>query len=177
MDLGVISMRYARALLKSAVQTKCEDKVYKDMTSIVKSYFDVPQLRKAIDNPMLCNDEKKKLLLTACGEKSVVQTSRFIDLVLKEGRATAMLFIASSYITLYRKQKNIIHGKLITASPISSSTELKMKQMVQKRTDGTVEFLTEVDPNIIGGFILEYDTFRMDYSVQSQLRTILKQIK
>ena len=28
MDIGVISVRYARALLKSAVQTKCDDQVY-----------------------------------------------------------------------------------------------------------------------------------------------------
>lgn len=177
MDLGVISMRYARALLKCAVQIKCEDKVYEDMTNIAKSYFDVPQLRKAIDNPMLCNDEKKNLLQTAAGKKATELTERFINLVLKEERATAMLFIATSYITLYRKQKNIIYGKLITAVPISSETEQKMKQMVQQKANGTVEFLTEVDPNIIGGFILEYDTFRMDNSVQSQLRTILKQIK
>lgn len=177
MDLGVISMRYARAFLKSAVQMKCEDKVYEDMTTIVRSYFDVPQLRKAIDNPMLCNDDKKNLLKTAAGKNLTELTERFFNLILKEGRAKAMLFIATSYITLYRKQKNIIYGKLITAVPISSETEQKMKRMVQQKADGTVEFLTEVDPNIIGGFILEYDTFRMDNSVQSQLRTILKQIK
>jgi F-type H+-transporting ATPase subunit delta len=51
-----------------------------------------------------------------------------------------------------------------------------MKQMVEAKTQGTVEFTTEVDPSIIGGFVLEYDTYRMDVSVQSQLRTILKQL-
>ena len=52
-----------------------------------------------------------------------------------------------------------------------------MKNIVQERTNGEVEFLTEVNPDIIGGFILEYDTYRMDASVQKQLRTILKQLK
>ena len=56
-------------------------------------------------------------------------------------------------------------------------TEQKMRQMVESKTNGTVEFETEVDPDIIGGFILEYDTFRMDASVKSKLNTILTQLK
>lgn len=176
MDIGVISMRYARALLKSAVQDNCAEQVYGDMVTLIKSYGALSQLRSTIDNPMVDDLDKKKLLLAACGSKPTDLTNRFVELVLRGGRETVMLFIASSYITLYRKQKNIIHGKLITAAEINPATEAKMKQMVQSRTNSTVEFLTEVNPDIIGGFILEYDTYRMDCSVQSQLRTILKQL-
>ena len=51
-----------------------------------------------------------------------------------------------------------------------------MSQMVERRTNANVEFQTEVSPDIIGGFILEYDTYRMDVSVKSQLRSILKHL-
>ena len=177
MDLGVISVRYARALLKSAVQTKCEEKIYEDMQNVANAYATLPQLRRTIDNPMLPTEDKKKVLAAACGENPSELTLRFLQLVLGEKREEVMQLIASSYITLYRKQKNIIHGRLITAAPVSKATEQKMQQMVQQKTDGTVEFLTEVNPDIIGGFILEYDTYRMDASVQSQLRSVLKQLK
>ena len=53
MDIGVISVRYARALLKSATDAKIEDAVYTEMQQLAKSYADVPQLRFTIDNPML----------------------------------------------------------------------------------------------------------------------------
>ncbi len=88
-----------------------------------------------------------------------------------------MQFMANSYITLYRKQKNVIRGKLITAAVVSDNTEQKMRQMVESNTNGTVEFETEVEPDIIGGFILEYDTYRMDASVKSKLNGILTQLK
>ena len=88
-----------------------------------------------------------------------------------------MQFMANSYITLYRKQKNVIRGKLITAAAVSGETEQKMRQMVESNTNGTVEFETEVEPDIIGGFILEYDTYRMDASVKSKLNGILTQLK
>ena len=177
MDIGVISMRYARALLKSATDQKQEDTVYQEMMTVAKSYLDVPALRHTIDNPMLSKDKKEALLLVAAGEKPCELTKAFIALVLKEDRENVMQFMANSYITLYRKQKNVIRGKLTTAARVSVETEQKMRQMVESKTNGTVEFETEVDPDIIGGFILEYDTFRMDASVKSKLNTILTQLK
>ena len=177
MDIGVISMRYARALLKSATDQKLEDAVYQEMMTVAKSYLDVPALRHTIDNPMLSKDKKEALLLVAAGEKPCQLTKAFIALVLKEDRENVMQFMANSYITLYRKQKNVIRGKLTTAARVSAETEQKMRQMVESKTNGTVEFETEVNPEIIGGFILEYDTFRMDASVKSKLNNILNTLK
>ena len=177
MDIGVISVRYARALLKSATDAKIEDAVYAEMQQLAKSYVEVPQLRFTIDNPMLSKDKKEALLLTAAGQKPSALTKAFIQLVLKEDRESVMQFIANSYVTLYRQQKNVIRGRLITAARVSPATEQKMRQMVESKTNGTVEFETEVNPDIIGGFILEYDTYRMDASVKSKLNNILQTLK
>lgn len=176
MDIGVISVRYARALLKSATDQKLEDKVYQEMMTLAKSYLEVPQLRQTIDNPMLSKDKKEMLLQTASGEKINALTKSFIALVLKEDRENVIQFMANSYVTLYRQQKNVIRGKLTTAARVSAQTEQKMREMVESKTNGTVEFETEVNPDIIGGFILEYDTFRMDASVKSKLNSILTQL-
>ena len=133
MDLGVISVRYARALLKGALAEKQEDKLYKDMQILLQSYIEVPELRITIDNPMLPTDKKQAVLEAACGKDVTSLTKRFIALVLKEDRETALQFMAASYITLYNE--------------------------------------------LIGGFILEYDDYRMDASVKSKLRGILSELK
>lgn len=177
MDLGVISVRYARALLKSATEQKIEDTVFAEMQCLGRCFIDVPQLRSTIDNPMISTGQKETLLLTASGEHVSELTKRFYQLVLKEGRENALQFMAASYVTLYRKQKNITCSKLITATNVSTSVEEKMKQMVENNTHGTVEFQTEIDPDIIGGFILEYDTYRLDASVKTKLRKILTALK
>ena len=166
MDIGAISIRYARALLKAATAEGLEDKVYQDMMTLAKSYLEVDQLRQTVENPMLSKEKKEGILAVAAGEQPSVLTRNFINLVLKEGRENVMQF----------KQKNIIRGKLTTAARVSAQTEQKMRQMVESKTNGTVEFETEVNPDIIGGFILEYDTYRMDASVKSKLNTILTQL-
>lgn len=177
MDIGVISVRYARALLKSAIEQKLDTAVYKDMQCLADSYIRVPRLRSTIDNPMLAKDMKQKLLLTACGGNPSQLSERFVKLVLKEDRESMMQFMANSYITLYRQKKNVILGRLITATAVTPATEQKMRQMVESRTNGTVEFATEVNPDIIGGFILEYDTYRLDASVKAKLNTILNTLR
>ena len=177
MDLGVISVRYARALLKCATELKLEDQVYKEMQTLSKSFLEVPELRFTIDNPMLSKDKKLKIVATACGDNICELTKKFVELVLNEDREKTLQFMAASYITLYRKQKNIIRGSLTTAAPVSKETEDRMRKMVESKTHGAVEFNTEVDPKIIGGFILEYDTYRMDASVKTKLSNILTQLK
>lgn len=177
MDLGVISVRYARALLKGALAEKQEDELYKEMQILYKSYLEVPELRTTIDNPMLAKEQKQKVLEIACGDDITNLTKRFIDFVLKKDREFALQFMAASYITLYRKFKNITRGKLITAADVSLETVEKMKRMVENRTRGAVEFNTEVDKELIGGFVLEYDDYRMNASVKSKLRRILSDLK
>ena len=174
MDLGLISVRYARALLKAGIEAKEADKVYADMQTLAHSYSTTPALRVTIDNPMLSKKQKESLLLTAAAGGTCDLTKRFVALVLKEGRESIMQFI--SFVTLYRKHNNLISAKLTTACTIDSATEKKMRQLVEGRTNGTVEFQTEVNPNIIGGFVLEYDTYRMDASVKKQLNAILSQL-
>lgn len=176
MDIGVISVRYARAFLKCSSEAGLEEKVYRDMQTLSRNYIDVPELRVTIENPMLAKDSKEKLLMTAVGKEAATLTRDFIKLVLKQDRESVMQFMANAYITLYRKKKNVIRGKLTTASTVTPAIEQKMRQMVEGNTNGTVEFETEVNPSIIGGFILEYDTYRMDASVRTKLNSVLKQL-
>ncbi len=177
MNIGVISVRYARALLKCSVDATLEDKVYHEMTTLAKAYLEVPALRDTIDNPMISKEIKNSLLRAAMGGNPSEISSTFFNLVLKEGREDMLQFMANAYITLYRKKKNIIRGKLTTAVPVSAAVEQKMQAMVENNTNGTVDFETEIDPDIIGGFILEYDTYRMDASVKNAINTILTQLK
>lgn len=178
MDIGVISVRYARALLKSATDASLAETLYAEMQRLVQCYLDIPALRQTIDNPMLAKDKKQMLLETAVGGDAASPLAKsFIALVLKEDRENMIQFMAASYVTLYRQQRNIIRGKLTTAVAVSPQMEQKMRQMVEGKTQGTVEFETQVNPDIIGGFILEYDTYRMDASVKTKLNTILNQLK
>ncbi len=177
MDLGLISVRYARALLKASDNERLSEQVYADMQTIAASYVNVPELSVTIANPMLSKDQKSSILTAAAGDKACPLTKRFVGLVLQEGREKIMQFIANSFITLYRKENNLVQAKLTTAANLSAEVEDKLRRLVQSQTNGTVEFSTEIDKDLIGGFVLEYDTYRLDASVKRQLSSILSALK
>ncbi|MFC2813238.1 MAG: F0F1 ATP synthase subunit delta [Prevotella conceptionensis] len=177
MDIGLIAVRYARALLKAAIDDRCYEDVYNNMTNLLECYLHVPELRPAVCNPMYSRSKKSSVVMAACGTPAVELTKRFIALVLREGREDLLQFIASSFINLYRQHFHITSGKITTAVQLTAEVEQRMRHLVEERTQGTVEFTTEVDPAILGGFVLDYDTYRMDASVKSKLNRILIELK
>ena len=44
--------------------------------------------------------------------------------------------------------------------------------IMKKQTDKTLEFVYEIDPSIIGGFILRVDSMQLDASVNSELKKL-----
>ena len=62
MNTGVVSRRYAKALLAYVKAAKKEDKVYEEVKTLA-SYFEcVAGLRHAVENPVLDIPAKLKLL-------------------------------------------------------------------------------------------------------------------
>src|SRR3712207_2174594 len=108
MDLGVISVRYARALLKAALAARQEDELYKEMQILLQSYAEVPELRFTIDNPMLQKDKKQAVLEIACGANVSSRTKKFIALVLEEDRENAVQFRSEEHTSELQSRQYLV---------------------------------------------------------------------
>ena len=101
MDIGIVSVRYAKALLKYALEQKEENIVYNEMDTLSQVYLNTPELRQMIENPLLSNGDKMKILCKATGVNPCETTQNFFSLVIRKRRTTIMPFIANSYKSLY----------------------------------------------------------------------------
>ena len=176
MDIGIISSRYAKALLKLTTETGEEKVVYHSMVSLIESYQQMPTLRNTLENPVLSNEKKLELLYLAAGGSKSISLKQFFLLVLKNYRIAIIQFIAISFIDSYRKQQHLIHSQLTVPAQIDSATISRLKAMVKEKTHNEVEFVVKVDPSIIGGFIMEYDTYSFDSSIKGRLYNIRKKM-
>lgn len=176
MNSGTISMRYVRALFRYALEKKAEETVFSEMKNLSESFAKNPNLRGALDSPVLGTKGKLNLIITAAGGNVSDVFTRFIELVLHQRRENHLQTISLLYQDKYRKYKNITVGRLITAFPVNDAITNKVSQLVKKDHTGTIEFVTEVDPKITGGFVLYIDSYRLDASVSSQLRRIKEQL-
>ena len=121
MDIGIVSMRYAKALMEYAKSMGAEDTLYKEFCMLDRSFRKHPDLRMALENPILTIREKLTLICTAAVGDAPAgrEFARFMTLVLKNRRENFLQYICLSFLDLYRKDKHIGVGKLITAVPVS----------------------------------------------------------
>ncbi|MDR1591897.1 MAG: F0F1 ATP synthase subunit delta [Prevotellaceae bacterium] len=176
MNLSLISNRYARALLAFAKDNGVEQVIHSQMKQLVNVYNELPQLSAIMINPILPVSTKKETLYVAVEQPNDVY-KRFIDLVIKNGRETLLRNIALKYESLYCTEKNIVKGMLVTAVEPPAEVIASVERIFKTVINGTLELTTKVEPQIEGGFVLTFDTYRLDSSVKRQLRTIKKQFE
>ncbi|HBK32278.1 MAG TPA: ATP synthase F1 subunit delta [Porphyromonadaceae bacterium] len=177
MNTGLISTRYATALLDYAIERGEQDKVYEAVKMLSQMFWEVPRFGEALHNPILSPAEKKKLILTASGGEVSEAWDRFIDLLLENNRIEKLHYIALRFQDLYRDKNHILSATLTTAVDTDKSVYERLKSIIAKQTGGTVEMTQAVDPSIVGGFILQIGDNRWDASVASQLRRIKNELK
>ncbi|MDD4636778.1 MAG: F0F1 ATP synthase subunit delta [Bacteroidales bacterium] len=176
MNIAGISSRYAKALINFAREENQQDCVYNEFKCLGQSFLEVPALLKALDDPSVSAKEKEKLVVTACGGNVGEVTLRFIRLVLHHKREKYLNRMAMMYMDLYRKEKKIVIGELITAVPADEEIEQRMRKIIQSYRPVTVEFSAKINPAIIGGFVLKIGTYRVDASLYTQLKEMKKKL-
>jgi len=79
MNEGLIPRRYAKALLKVAVERHDDKKLYEIMRSLCDSFVAAPELEATLANPFIDSEKKMELLATAAGADKSVST--FFDFI------------------------------------------------------------------------------------------------
>lgn len=177
MDLGIVSMRYAKALLRFAVENKEDEKVYEETAAMARAFRAAHELQKAMQNPVVTLEQKKRLLAAACATDKLSRTlSKFISLVVEKGRSDVMLFISHTFGDLYRRSKHITEASLVVASPIPEELVDRLRAVVEQRTRNRISFQVSENAALEGGFILEYGTYRLDASVRTQLQRLKRNL-
>lgn len=172
MNSGLISTRYARALLEYAAETGEQEEVYEKMKLLSEIFLEVTELRYAIQNQSISTSEKRAVITTACGGSLPSSFSKMLTLILRNERQEHLLYIALRYVELYREKFHIQYGKLITAVDMGKEKAQQLTTRIEKIVGGELEVESVVDPAIIGGFVLNLDGFRWDASISGELTRI-----
>lgn len=170
---GLIPHRYARALFKFAGDTGKQKEVYAEMNNVIEAFRTNPGMARVLSNPFVDSDDKRKLLLAAAGEKPGNDYQRFVSLILDHKREEFALLMALAYRDIYRMENNISQVRITTAAVLPDKEMQKLKSVVKNAfEDRSFEWQTSVNPDIIGGFVVDVDTARMDASISNELEQL-----
>lgn len=167
---GLIPHRYAKALYKFALESNTADNVYEEMKRVVESFQKNADLDKVLSNPYVDAADKERALLAAAGGQPGEDYRRFVKLILEHKREEFAYLMALAYRDIYRKKNNISQVNIITAAALPETEMKKLRAVVEKSfKDTRFEYSSEVDPELIGGFVIDVDSTRMDASVSGEL--------
>ncbi|HQW44632.1 MAG: ATP synthase F1 subunit delta [Chitinophagaceae bacterium] len=173
-----LATRYAKSLIDLAIERGELESVYADMQwlrDVCKSNRDFVNLLRS---PIIKGDTKKKILEAITGGNISEITAGFNRLLITKGRESNLPEISNAFVTAYKVKKNIQTIKLTTAAPVSDTLRNAVIEQVKKSIGfENVELEEKVDPEIIGGFILQAGDKLVEASVSYDLKTIAKQFE
>ena len=173
MDNGLIPHRYAKALYKFAMEHGTAETVYEEMKTVIGSFAANPRLAKVIANPFVGNEEKYNLLKAAAGDKAENDYLGFVKLILDNRREEFALQMALAYRDIYRKANRISQVRITTAVALPQAETDRLKNLVADSfKDTKLEFSEQINPDIIGGFIIDVDDSRMDASISNEIEQL-----
>ncbi|OOQ59009.1 ATP synthase F1 subunit delta [Mucilaginibacter pedocola] len=170
-----VAIRYAKALIDLAVEQKALDKVKDDMVLFYKTVKANPQLSAVLANPIISHSKKTKILTEVFGSRVSEVTLKMFHLMVNKGRGEVLFETSHEFIAQYDVKHNITYATVTSATALSKANEAEMLKQIQAATGGTVKLHTEVDPSLIGGFVLKVGDRQIDTSVASTLRKIKKE--
>ena len=174
MNEGLIPRRYAKALLKFAVERGDDKRLYELTDNLAASFVSHPDLETTVANPFIAPDKKIQLLTTAAGATDKDTTYLdFLKLLRKNNRIDMARSIALAYGEDYRKNNGIYKVEVTAAAPMDRDEEQRLKTLIQGHLKGgTMEYTFRVDPELIGGFTVSIGSEKLDSSVRNQLKEL-----
>jgi F-type H+-transporting ATPase subunit delta len=178
MSVARIASRYAKSLIDLAVEQDKLDRVMEDVESF-SQLTDVRDFYLLMKSPIVKGDKKWSIIKLILKDKYDDMTMAFLKILIDKGRENYLPEIGKEFIKQYRKINHISIVKVKTATTLSEDQmkEIKSKLLASSVTDDKVHLVTEVDPDLIGGFVVEFDDRLYDASVKHQLRKLKKEFE
>ena len=162
------AIRYAKAILELSSETNAVDQVAADMERIVEAGNDTGDFQVFLNSPVIKTDKKISILKVLFPEFTDLTTS-FIELITKNKREYLLTEIASAFVSLLKKQNGIVPISVTSAVKLEKQTLNQILEKLKSHVDGAFEVTEEVDPSLIGGFVVRMEDKQIDASIASQL--------
>jgi F-type H+-transporting ATPase subunit delta len=176
MNDSKISVRYARALFQSALEKKILDKVNEDMI-FISEVCKLPETSEFLKSPIIAPSKKQAIFYKMLGGNVEKLTLSLIDLIVQNGRESFIPAIARNFIHETKKHKGITDSVLTTAVSVNEKVKKQITGLISEVFNTKVELKENIDPEIVGGFILQIDDNYIDASIRNKLRKIRKELR
>lgn len=165
--------RYVKSLLDLAVERKALDEVHRDMLFFSDVVSKSRQLELLLQNPVIKHDQKLEVLKRIFAGKVHSLTMAFFEIIARKNREPILASIAREFHNAYNEHKGIGKATVVTATPLDAKARADFEKLVRSYSDKKeIELIERVDPELIGGFVLNVGDRQVDASIKSKIKTL-----
>ena len=173
-----LASRYAKSLLDLAVERGQLEQVNTDMLYLQQLNKGSRDFLNLLRSPVVSADKKLTVYNMVAAPHVSELMNAFIKLLINKGREGELPEIITAYIKQYKDYKGIHIVKLTTASALSDTVKQSIVNQVRNTSEmQNIELDMVVDPNIIGGFVLQSGDKLIDVSIAYDLKAISRQFE
>ncbi len=166
--MGVSQRMYARALFESAQEQGKVAVVHEQLGDFVAMVDEVPELGAVLANPELDSQTKAAVLDDILGGADEL-VRNFVRLVAEKGRTAELVEIARELDELVARLDRVLQVELTTAFELSDEEARDIVAKLEQASGRSVEAVRRVDPELVGGLVLQAGSHRLDASVRGRL--------
>ena len=169
--MAVAHRTYARALYEAAKERGRLAPVREEFADFVESIREVRELREALRNPQVDPRAKGAALEGLLGEGEELLRN-FLRLLAEKGRASEIEDIYREFERLVAAEEGRLDVELTTAYALSDEEARSIVDQITEASGRRVEATRKVDPELIGGIVLQVGSMRVDASVRGRLERL-----
>jgi len=173
--VAVVARTYAQALFDAAQEKGRLDEVAEELAEFADAVREVPELNELLRNPEL-DPPAKADALDAVLEGADELVRNFLRLVAEKNRATQIEEIAGEFEALVAAEKAILNVELTTAYELSEKEAQGIVKQIEAASGRTVEASRSVDPQLLGGLVLQAGSLQVDASVRGRLNRLRREL-
>jgi F-type H+-transporting ATPase subunit delta len=173
--LSVVHRTYARSLFEAAKEGGRLREVREQLGDFAEMQRQVPELAEILRNPQL--DKRAKLAaVDAVAEDADSLFRNLMRLLIEKGRGGEVEEVGEEFERLAAREEGQLSVELTTAFELSEDEARAIVEQIQKASGRTVEATRSVDPDLIGGIVLQAGSLRVDASVRSRLARLQREL-
>ncbi len=130
-----------------------------------------PELRAVLRNPQLEPTAKAAILADLAGDEEPLFT-HFLQVVAEKGRAGELEEIAKEFERLIAREERRLTVEVTTARELTDAEAESILKQIEKAAGRKVDATRKVDPDLVGGIVLQAGSLRVDASVRGRLERL-----
>ena len=166
---------YADALFGAAKESGRLAKVHEALADFAAAVEQSPELRSVLRNPQLESTAKARILADLAGDEEPL-FKNFLLLIAEKGRAGELDEIAKEFERLIAREERRLTVELTTARELSDAEAKDIVAQIEKAAGRKVEATRTVDPDLVGGIVLQAGSYRVDASVRGRLQRLRQEL-